>query len=364
MLRDWNFWCTVMTSVAAVVAIGVSVHQIRLSNKQQLFERRLKAYMMANSIISLCKENYVFLSEKRKAEPQFANDLVFVWLTNNTYMEGQAEAIEHPLEQPFHKELLKKREELRNMAMEFELIFKGNVALLYIYIDKELQRISRESLAQTGEKGIMFKFPTIRGCNSTVLVLKEPKTKTSVRKVFLPKAVAEMLVERKKMVDELKELLGDEYRDYNLVFASTQGTPTESNFIDRAFTKLIADNHLPKVVFHSLRHTSTTYKLKLSGGDIKAVQGDTGHAQATMVTERYAHILDDDRRVNATRFQKEFYGGGEPETAAGEASEVQRASTDLLQSLDAATKQQLLLKLLAESPDMATLLTALTGKGA
>lgn len=131
MLRDWNFWCTVMTSVAAVVAIGVSVHQIRLSNKQQLFERRLKAYMMANSIISLCKENYVFLSEKRKAEPQFANDLVFVWLTNNTYMEGQAEAIEHPLEQPFHKELLKKREELRNMAMEYEFIFKGNVASLY-----------------------------------------------------------------------------------------------------------------------------------------------------------------------------------------------------------------------------------------
>lgn len=37
MLRDWNFWCTVMTSVAAVVAIGVSVHQIRLSNKQQQF---------------------------------------------------------------------------------------------------------------------------------------------------------------------------------------------------------------------------------------------------------------------------------------------------------------------------------------
>lgn len=131
MLRDWSFWCTVMTSVAAVIAIGVSVHQIRLSNKQQLFERRLKAYMMANSIISLCKENYVFLSEKRKAEPQFANDLVFVWLTNNTYMEGQAEAIEHPLEQPFHKELLKKREELRNMAMEFEFIFKGNVASLY-----------------------------------------------------------------------------------------------------------------------------------------------------------------------------------------------------------------------------------------
>lgn len=131
MLRDWNFWCTVMTSAAAVVAIGVSVRQIRLSNKQQLFDRRLKAYMMASSIISLCKENYIFLSEQRKAEPRFANGFVFIWLTNNTYMEGHAEAIEHPLEQPFHKEFLQKREELRNVAMEFELIFKGNVASLY-----------------------------------------------------------------------------------------------------------------------------------------------------------------------------------------------------------------------------------------
>ncbi len=44
------------------------------------------------------------------------------------------------------------------------------------------------------------------------------------------------------------------------------------------------------MVFHSLRHTSVTYKLKLSGGDIKAVQGDSGHAQADMVTEVYGHI--------------------------------------------------------------------------
>ena len=51
--------------------------------------------------------------------------------------------------------------------------------------------------------------------------------------------------------------------------------------------------------FHSLRHTSVTYKLKLSGGDIKAVQGDSGHAQVDMVTEVYGHILDEDRKKNA-----------------------------------------------------------------
>jgi hypothetical protein len=188
--------------------------------------------------------------------------------------------------------------------------------------------------------------------------------------VFLPKAVAEMLVERKAYIDELKSLLGDEYRDYDLVFATTCGTPTEPNQINSAFSKLIRENDLPKVVFHSLRHTSTTYKLKLSGGDIKAVQGDTGHAQATMVTERYAHILDDDRRVNAVRFQREFYGGGEPQRtenphAPGPGAEQPSTQQfDPLQNLDATAKQQLLFKLLADSPDMSALLASLTIKGA
>ena len=36
--------------------------------------------------------------------------------------------------------------------------------------------------------------------------------------------------------------------------------------------QIIKKEGLPDVVFHSLRHTSVTYKLKLSGGDIKEVQ--------------------------------------------------------------------------------------------
>ena len=46
--------------------------------------------------------------------------------------------------------------------------------------------------------------------------------------------------------------------------------------------KVIDEQGLPDVVFHSLRHTSITYKLKLSGDDIKSVQGDFRHAQAVL----------------------------------------------------------------------------------
>lgn len=131
MLKDWNSWCTVMTSIAAFIAIYLSVRQIQLSNKQQLFDRRLKAYMLVNSIISPCRENYMWISGKREAEPQLTNDFFFMGLKNNAYMESQAKALQHPQEQPFYNDFLKKLEELRSMAIEFELIFKGDVALLY-----------------------------------------------------------------------------------------------------------------------------------------------------------------------------------------------------------------------------------------
>lgn len=153
----------------------------------------------------------------------------------------------------------------------------------------------------------MFKFPPLIGRTTTALVLKKPKTQTSTRKVFLPETVARMLIERKKEVEETKELFGDEFFDYNLVFCSPIGRPIEGSVINRLLSDLIKQHDLPPVVFHSLRHSSITYKLKLSGGDIKMVQGDSGHAQATMVTEQYAHVLDEDRRQNAQRLEEAFY---------------------------------------------------------
>ena len=111
-------------------------------------------------------------------------------------------------------------------------------------------------------------------------------------------------------------------------------------------------------MFHSLRHSSITYKLKLNGGDIKSVQGDSGHAVASMVTDQYSHILDDDRKSNAARLEEAFYSGKDLNP------DVQRntpdaESADPSDASDApGINQELLLKILA-NPEMANLLTAL-----
>lgn len=50
-------------------------------------------------------------------------------------------------------------------------------------------------------------------------------------------------------------------------------------------------------------------------GDIKATQGDTGHAQADMVTDLYSHILDEDCKVNAQKFDESFYQNNDEDNA-------------------------------------------------
>ena len=117
----------------------------------------------------------------------------------------------------------------------------------------------------------MFKFPSAVASTHTALVMKEPKTKTSIRKIFLSKTVAEMLVKRHEDIENLKELFEEEYMDFNLVFASSCGRPIEGQVINWVLTKLIKDNDLPPVVFHSFRHSSITYKLKLMAALLKSL---------------------------------------------------------------------------------------------
>ncbi len=222
----------------------------------------------------------------------------------------------------------------------------------YVYINKELQRVSKEVLAVLEQKDVLRIFPDTNGANKTVLVLKKPKTATSTRKVFLPKTVAEMLVQWKFSQDFTKESVGKEYSDYNLVVANALGTPIEQSRITAMFRELIEANDLPKVVFHSLRHSSITYKL--NGGDIKAVQGDSGHAVASMVTDQYSHILDDDRKANAKLIEDAFYSGKNL-TPDEKKPAPEKTTADGQKPV---VDPELLAKVLA-NPEMAALLNAL-----
>lgn len=179
----------------------------------------------------------------------------------------------------------------------------------YVYVDKELTRASKRAIDMLGEKDIYHIFQPLMANTSTRIILKKPKTTSSIRKIWLPKTVAHILRKWKEAQEELKLFLGDEYQDFDLVIALPNGRPCENRIIEKEFLNLREKLGLPRVVFHSLRHSSTTYKLKLNHGDLKATQGDTGHAEIDMITKVYAHILDEDRKINAQKFETAFYNG-------------------------------------------------------
>ena len=60
-------------------------------------------------------------------------------------------------------------------------------------------------------------------------------------------------------------------------------------------------------MFHGLRHSSATYQLLQSGGDFKSVQGNTGHATATVLMDTYAHTQDRPRLELAEKIEADFY---------------------------------------------------------
>ena len=91
------------------------------------------------------------------------------------------------------------------------------------------------------------------------------------------------------------------------MIAHEDGRPYEERQIAALLRKLIAENDLPPVVFHSLRHCSASLKLQIGGGNIKAVPGDTDHAQARMVTDLYAHTHDEGRQRLAQMVEEDFF---------------------------------------------------------
>ena len=236
----------------------------------------------------------------------------------------------------------------KNVHIEDENIAADNA---YVYIEAELIRASKQAIEMIGEKDIFHIFTPLMPNTSTRLILKKPKTKSSERKVWLPKTVAYILREWKKAQDELKSFLGEEYQDYDLVVALPNGRPCENRIIEKEFSLLKEKAGLPNVVFHSLRHSSTTYKLKLNHGDLKATQGDTGHAEIDMITKVYAHILDEDRKINAQKFESAFYANPDLRNV----KPPQEPEQPQAQTLDLAA----LVEQLQKSPELASTLAAL-----
>lgn len=201
-----------------------------------------------------------------------------------------------------------------------------------LYIDRVLDRIDRKCRSLS-KMTIHYEYPLLYPGSKTVIVLKQPKTEGSIRQVYTPSTVTEKLRTLKHLQDQLKSTLGDEeYDDTGLIICQPNGRPMVSETLNKLFKRTLKEMNDPEIdpdsiVFHSIRHTSATVKLKISNGNLKAVQGDGGWAGPEMITKRYAHILDEDRIRLAEQMDTEFYG--KPAPAAYESSAIETETVEV-----------------------------------
>lgn len=139
-------------------------------------------------------------------------------------------------------------------------------------------------------------------------ITKEPKTKTSRRTAsiphFLTKRIKALKFERLKY----RLSLGDYWQGADWIFIQDNGKQMSYSTPYSAFQDTIArynadrkaEQQLPAIPFHGLRHTSATL-LIASKQDVRTVSSRLGHAQASTTMSIYAHALQetDRKAVNA-----------------------------------------------------------------
>jgi integrase len=122
------------------------------------------------------------------------------------------------------------------------------------------------------------------------------KTEHGKRTILLPEDWLHVLLAHKARQDEERAV--DGWKEHNLVFPSTKGTPMEAqNLTNRSFKSALKRAELPadKIRFHDLRHAAASMFIAL-GYDARTVADILGHSSPDFTLRQYAHSFEEVRQ--------------------------------------------------------------------
>ena len=140
------------------------------------------------------------------------------------------------------------------------------------------------------------------------LILKKPKTKKSNRVLYMTKPLKEELQAWLEKLKQDEQNAPEKYSNCGQLFRLPDGLPIAPELLTKWYRLWRAEHpEFEQIVFHGLRHSSATYQLLQSDGDFKSVQGNTGHATASVLMDTYAHTQDKPRLELTEKIAANFY---------------------------------------------------------
>ena len=177
-----------------------------------------------------------------------------------------------------------------------------------ISVNKALQRADKVALSKIDPTQIYHTFPDRREGSKSSLILKRTKTKKSNRILYMTKPLKEELLAWLEKMKQDEQSAPEKYSNCGQLFRLPDGLPIAPDVLTKWYRMWLAEHpEFEKIVFHGLRHSSATYQLLQSGGDFKSVQGNTGHATATVLMDTYAHTQDKPRLELTEKIEADFY---------------------------------------------------------
>jgi len=116
------------------------------------------------------------------------------------------------------------------------------------------------------------------------------KNESSMRPISMPPFIFDILSEYRKWWLEERLKNGDRWKGSDRLFIQADGKPINPDTINYWLNKFIEKHNLQHFTPHSLRHTFCSLQL-MAGVDVRTLQARTGHAQASTLTNTYAHVI-------------------------------------------------------------------------
>lgn len=131
--------------------------------------------------------------------------------------------------------------------------------------------------------------------------LLSPKTESSIRNVPVPPQVIMQLRILKNVQEQVKNDVGELYKDEDFVFADNSGMPEPARNFNYRMATYIKKAGVTKITPHNLRHTYASL-LFAAGIDLKEAQRRLGHSSSKTTLDVYSHVMRETKIESVIQF--------------------------------------------------------------
>lgn len=118
------------------------------------------------------------------------------------------------------------------------------------------------------------------------------KSEKSRRTILITDNIIKLLEQQKELQEKNKKLLGEIYKDNDLVSCYPDGAPFNPSSFSHMFAKVLKKNNLSHIRFHDLRHLNATLMLK-SNIPPKIASARLGHSSIGITLDLYSHVINE-----------------------------------------------------------------------